>query len=45
MKKRVSVVDESSLSDHDDKDVDEGTIVASKKSVKNNRRDSNIKSP
>lgn len=45
MKKRVSVIDESSLSDHDDKDVDEGTIVASKKSVKNNRRDSNIKSP
>jgi hypothetical protein len=31
VKKRVSVVDESSLSDHDDKDVDEGTIVASKK--------------
>ena len=45
MKKRVSVIDESSFSDHDDKDVDEGTIVASKKSVKNNRRDSNIKSP
>jgi hypothetical protein len=41
----VSVVDESSLSDHDDKDVDEGTIVASKKSAKNTRRDSNIKSP
>jgi len=25
------------LSDHDDKDVDEGTIVASKKSIKNAR--------
>jgi hypothetical protein len=37
VKKRVSVVDESSLSDHDDKDVDEGTIVASKKSIKNAR--------
>jgi hypothetical protein len=39
VKKRVSVVDESSLSDHDDKDVDEGTIVASKKSVKITRND------
>jgi len=29
----VSVIDESSLSDQDDKDVDEGTIVASKKSI------------
>jgi hypothetical protein len=39
VKKRVSVVDESSLSDHDDKDVDEGTIVATKKSIKNTRND------
>ena len=29
----MKLIDESSLSDQDDKDVDEGTIVASKKSI------------